>query len=205
MRGSTQEGYRIFLTGEVPIVYYPRRNPVALFRQYFNFGRGRARNFLKHRSSAKPRHLVLAVVAPATLLLVLSPFAPLLALPALAWGLLCVGYGVVLGARLRDPCAAASGFAAMATQAGWSFGFWAELIGEAGKPRHARLAARRQTFGLVARSRSDRTMTSPRRRRRGRPSSASSWPTTMARPISRDAIASVRRQSLQRARAHRFR
>ena len=69
----TQQGYRIFLTGEVPIVYYPRRNPVALFRQYFNIGRGRARNFLKHRSSAKPRHLVLAVVAPAILLLVLSP------------------------------------------------------------------------------------------------------------------------------------
>jgi succinoglycan biosynthesis protein ExoA len=124
----TQEGYRIFLTGEVPIVYYPRRNPVALFRQYFNFGRGRARNFLKHRSSAKPRHLVLAAVAPAALLLVLSPFALVLTLPALAWGLLCVGYGVVLGARLRDPCAAASGFAAMATQSGWSFGFWAELM-----------------------------------------------------------------------------
>jgi succinoglycan biosynthesis protein ExoA len=124
----TQEGYRIFLTGEVPIVYYPRRNPVALFRQYFNIGRGRARNFLKHRSSAKPRHLVLAAVAPATLLLILSPFAPLLVVPALAWGLLCVGYGVLLGARLRDPCAAASGLAAIATQAGWSFGFWAELV-----------------------------------------------------------------------------
>ena len=49
----TQQGYRIFLTGEVPIVYYPRRNPAALFRQYFNFGRGRARNFLKHRSNAR--------------------------------------------------------------------------------------------------------------------------------------------------------
>ena len=73
-----QEGYRIFLTGEVPIVYYPRRNPVALFRQYFNIGRGRARNFLRHRSNAKLRHLVLAVVAPAILLLVFAPFAPAL-------------------------------------------------------------------------------------------------------------------------------
>ena len=124
----TQQGYRIFLTGEVPIVYYPRRNPVALFRQYLNIGRGRARNFLKHRSSAKPRHLVLAVVAPAILLLVLAPIAPLLAVPALAWSLLCIGYGILLGARLRDPCAAAAGLAAIATQAGWSFGFWAELV-----------------------------------------------------------------------------
>ena len=123
-----QEGYRIFLTGEAPIVYYPRRNPVALFRQYFNIGRGRARNFLRHRSNAKLRHLVLAVVAPAILLLVFAPFAPSLAIPALAWCVLCIGYGILLGVRLRDPCAAASGLAAMSTQAGWSFGFGAELV-----------------------------------------------------------------------------
>src|SRR4029077_10783492 len=91
-------------------------------------GRGRARNFLKHRSSAKPRHLVLAVVAPAILLLVLAPIASLLSVPALAWSLLCIGYGILLGARLRDPCSAAAGLAAIATQAGWSFGFWAELV-----------------------------------------------------------------------------
>ncbi|MBV9406334.1 MAG: glycosyltransferase [Acidobacteriaceae bacterium] len=124
----TQEGYRIFLTGEVPIVYYPRRNPAALFRQYYNIGRGRARNFLKHRRNAKLRHLVLAVVAPAILLLVFAPFAPVLALPALAWFLLCVGYGVLLGVRMRDLCVTASGLAAMSTQAGWSFGFGAEVL-----------------------------------------------------------------------------
>ena len=69
MRGSRNKDIEFFLTGEVPIVYYPRRNPAALFRQYRNLGRGRARNFLKHRRNAKPRHLVLAVVAPAIVLL----------------------------------------------------------------------------------------------------------------------------------------
>ncbi|MBV9741014.1 MAG: glycosyltransferase family 2 protein [Hyphomicrobiales bacterium] len=139
----TEQGYRIFLTGEVPIVYYPRRNPVALFRQYFNIGRGRARNLLKHRRGAKLRHFVLAVVAPAILLLLLAPFVRAFALPALAWSLLCIGYGITLGVRLADPCAAASGLAAMMTQAGWSFGFWAEIVerfGQRAKPlvRHAR-------------------------------------------------------------------
>ncbi|MBV9569607.1 MAG: glycosyltransferase family 2 protein [Hyphomicrobiales bacterium] len=124
----TQEGYRIFLTGEVPIVYYPRRNPAALFRQYYHIGRGRARNFLKHRRNAKLRHLVLAAVAPAIILLVLAPFAPILALPAFAWCFLCIGYGVLLGVRMRDLCVIASGIAAMATQAGWSFGFGAEIL-----------------------------------------------------------------------------
>jgi succinoglycan biosynthesis protein ExoA len=35
-----------------------------------------------------------------------------------------------LGIRLRDACAAAAGIAAMAMQAGWSFGFFAGLKAE---------------------------------------------------------------------------
>jgi succinoglycan biosynthesis protein ExoA len=124
----TQQGYRIFLTGEVSIVYYPRRNPVALFRQYFNIGRGRARNFAKHPESAKLRHMLLAIVAPAVMLVILAPLVPLMVVPALSWSLLCVAYGFLLGVRLGDLCAAASGLAAIATQAGWSFGFWAEIL-----------------------------------------------------------------------------
>jgi succinoglycan biosynthesis protein ExoA len=131
-------GYRIFLTGEAQVTYYPRQNAAALFQQYFNIGRGRARNFLKHRGGTKLRHLVLAAVAPAICLLPLAPLAPIFAFPAVAWSVLCLGYGLLLGARLRDPCAAASGVAAMATQAGWSFGFFFELVA---KPGRAGLAA----------------------------------------------------------------
>jgi succinoglycan biosynthesis protein ExoA len=123
-------GYRIYLTGEVQVTYYPRGSIAGLFRQYFNIGCGRARNLLKHRKNAKLRHLVLAAVAPALCLLALTPLSVIFAVPALAWALLCIGYGIVLGVRLRDACAAASGIAAMATQAGWSFGFFRGLIGE---------------------------------------------------------------------------
>jgi succinoglycan biosynthesis protein ExoA len=122
------QGFHIYLTGEVRVTYYPRGSVAALFRQYFNFGRGRARNFLKHPESAKFRHLVLAAVAPALCLALLTPIAGIFALPAIAWAGLCVGYGVVLGRRLQDPCAAAAGIAAMAMQAGWSFGFLRELV-----------------------------------------------------------------------------
>src|SRR5260370_10620088 len=45
-------GFAIFLTREVEVTYYPRRTMAALFRQYLNVGRGRARNFLKHRKDA---------------------------------------------------------------------------------------------------------------------------------------------------------
>lgn len=122
-------GFRIYLTGEAQVTYYPRGTVAGLFRQYFNIGRGRARNFLKHGKNTKLRHLVLAAVAPALCLIVLSPLAGIFALPALAWASLCIGCGIVLGFRLRDACAAAAGVAAMAMQAGWSFGFFRGLIG----------------------------------------------------------------------------
>lgn len=124
----TGNGFRVFLAGEAQVTYYPRGSVVGLFRQYFNIGRGRARNFVKHRKSAKLRHLALVIVAPALCLALLAPIAGIFAVPALAWALLCIGYGIVLGVRLRDLCAAASGVAAMATQAGWSFGFARELL-----------------------------------------------------------------------------
>jgi succinoglycan biosynthesis protein ExoA len=120
-------GFTIFLTGEVEVTYYPRRTMAALFRQYRNVGCGRARNFFKHRKSAKIRHLILAGIAPGLSLLLLAPFSFIFALPALSWALLCLGYGLVLGVRQRDPCAAAAGVAAIAMQIGWSVGFFEGL------------------------------------------------------------------------------
>jgi succinoglycan biosynthesis protein ExoA len=40
------------------------------------------------------------------------------ALQAATWCALCIGYGLLLGIRARDTCAAASGIAAIATLAG---------------------------------------------------------------------------------------
>jgi succinoglycan biosynthesis protein ExoA len=60
-------------------------------------------------------------------LLLLAPFSFVFAVPALTWALLCLGYGLLLGVRLRDLCSAAAGVAAIAMQAGWSFGFFEEL------------------------------------------------------------------------------
>jgi succinoglycan biosynthesis protein ExoA len=125
-----ESGFHIYLTSEVQVTYYPRGSVAGLFRQYFNIGRGRARNFLKHRESTKLRHLVLAAVVPAIFLTVFTPIAGIFAVPALAWAALCLGYGIVLGMRLHNACAAAAGIAAMAMQAGWSFGFFRGLIAD---------------------------------------------------------------------------
>lgn len=126
----TEGGFHIYLTGEAQVTYFPRGSTAGLFRQYFNIGRGRARNFLRHRRNTKLRHLVLAAVAPALCLLMLTPLGRIFALPALAWAALCLGYGIALGVRLRDRCAAGAGVAAMSMQAGWSFGLFRGLIAE---------------------------------------------------------------------------
>jgi succinoglycan biosynthesis protein ExoA len=124
----TDAGFRIFLTAEVQVIYYPRGSVTGVFQQYFNIGRGRARNFLKHPKRAKLRHLVLGLVAPAICLMLLTPLMHIFAVPAATWALACITYGLMLGMRLRDPCAMASGVAAMAMQAGWSFGFFRGLL-----------------------------------------------------------------------------
>ena len=49
------------------------------------------------------------------------------ALPAVAWLALCLGIGIGLGVQQRDLCAGFAGIAAIAMQAGWSFGFFAGL------------------------------------------------------------------------------
>ncbi len=124
-------GFGIYLAGSLSIVYHPRSSIRTLYRQYFNYGRGRARHLLKHRQRPKLRQLVPLGVAPALALLLLAPLFPALATPAVAWAAGCLGFGVFLGIKTTDPCGAAAGIAAMTMHAGWSFGYFAHLFGVA--------------------------------------------------------------------------
>jgi succinoglycan biosynthesis protein ExoA len=146
-----ENGFHIYLTDETQVTYFPRGSATALFQQYFNIGHGRARNFLKHPKTARLRHFILVGVAPILCLSVLTPISPIFALPAVAWILVCLGYGIALGIRLRDLCAGASGVAAIATQAGWSFGFFAGL-----RAGLSRSGASRSSKGAVRETPTDR-------------------------------------------------
>ena len=120
-------GGRIWLTDAVSLVYHPRRGPGALFRQYFNYGKGRARTALKHRTPLKLRQIGPLTIAPAV---VAAPagleFAPL-ALPAAAWACTCVAGGLALALKARRPAQAAAGPVAMLMHLAWSLGFWTQL------------------------------------------------------------------------------
>ncbi len=122
-------GYRIWLSGMPPVTYYPRATPTALFRQYFNYGKGRARTLFKHKTRPKLRQSVPLAVAPALLLALLTPVHPAFALPVAAWASLCTAYGIGLGIRKRNASAMLSGFAAMIMHLGWSAGFLSSAAG----------------------------------------------------------------------------
>jgi succinoglycan biosynthesis protein ExoA len=125
LRGS---GGTIWLTDKVRIGYHPRPTPGALAKQYFSYGKGRARTVLKHRARLKARQALPLAVAPALLLALLAPLSGVFALPALAWAAAALGYGAGLAIRAKDPAVALSGAAAMIMHATWSAGFWRQVI-----------------------------------------------------------------------------
>jgi succinoglycan biosynthesis protein ExoA len=123
-----QGGYSIWLTTRTSSTYFPRETPKALFRQYLNYGQGRASNVLKHRSVPKVRQMIPLMVVPALALALLARITRLAALPAVSWVLACLGYGSLLAVKERRPQTALAGPAAMIMHLGWSTGFWKRLL-----------------------------------------------------------------------------
>jgi len=78
-----EAGGRVFLSQKIVVHYFPRDSYRGLMKQYFKYGKGRARTMLKHRGLPTIRPLLpfFLVVGGATLL-VTSPWHPLL-LPAI--------------------------------------------------------------------------------------------------------------------------
>jgi succinoglycan biosynthesis protein ExoA len=127
-------GGRVWLTDVVAVVYHPRNRPAALFRQYFNYGKGRARTVLKHRTPLKLRQAAPLAVAPAALLAPAGVEAGALAVPAALWAGACLGGGLALALKTRRLEAAAAGPVAMLMHLGWSLGFWTQLARAAVAP-----------------------------------------------------------------------
>ncbi|MBB2971354.1 glycosyltransferase family 2 protein [Mesorhizobium sp. RMAD-H1] len=121
-------GFRIWMTDKTVMVYYPRASAVSLFRQYLGYGRGRAKNLLKHRVVPKVRQtlplMVLPVVA-GTFLAVLNWWA---AVPAVLWVTICLSYGIWMAVGERNPYGPLAAVSAMIMHLAWSTGFWLQLL-----------------------------------------------------------------------------
>ncbi len=124
----TKSGGKIWLTDKLRIGYYPRNTARALWKQYFSYGKGRARTVLKHHTALKVRQALPLAVAPAVAGLLASPLFWWMALPALVWACAALGFGLLIGLRKKDAAACFSGPAAMIMHLAWSAGFWAQLV-----------------------------------------------------------------------------
>jgi len=118
-----QVGGRIWLDAECAIDYFPRRTPLALARQYFRYGDGRAQNIRRHRTRPHPRQILPLGAIGSLLLLPASIFHWTFALPALAWLGISILSGVLLGLQHRTKWGLLSGMAAVIMHASWSMGF----------------------------------------------------------------------------------
>ena len=127
-RRLIQSGGRIWLADDLVITYFPRSNTISLFRQYVKHGRGRAHTFARHGGRTRIRHFILPSIAPIVILGFLGPLYWPLAGPASVWLFACLSYGLVLGIRQKDICAAGSGYASLVMQLAWSIGHWREII-----------------------------------------------------------------------------
>ncbi|TGQ40637.1 MULTISPECIES: glycosyltransferase family 2 protein [unclassified Mesorhizobium] len=132
-----QAGYRIWMSGKTQMVYYPRSSLKGLYFQYLGYGRGRAKNVLKHRVIPKVRQMVPLLVFPVVLLAAFSFVHWLAAVPLLVWASVCLGYGVWTAVSQRNPDIALAGVSAMVMHFGWSVGFWLQLL----RPRSERRVA----------------------------------------------------------------
>lgn len=128
-------GFRIWMTGRTYMTYYPRSSAAALFRQYLGYGRGRAKNLMKHRSVPKIRQAIPLAVAPVVIVALFALLKWWAIIPLAVWALACIGYGFWMAVGERNPLGPLAAISAMIMHFAWSAGFWLELIGV--RPRRA--------------------------------------------------------------------
>lgn len=122
-------GVRIWLDPRPALCYIPRKSLKALARQYWRYGRGRARTVCRHEIPMKPRQLAPVGVVLALGTLPLALLHPLFAVPALVWVAACLALGVIVGVRSGNgPMAWLAGIPAMVMHAAWGGGFVREWL-----------------------------------------------------------------------------
>ncbi|TEW56162.1 glycosyltransferase family 2 protein [Psychromonas sp. RZ22] len=123
-----QAGYKIWLTAETNMKYYPRNSITKLAIQYYRYGLGRASNALKHKQIPKLRQLIPLSVFPCFLMALLNPLNILTVLPFISWLILCLGYGVLLALKNKNLILVLSGGIIATMHMGWSIGFCKKLL-----------------------------------------------------------------------------
>jgi len=122
-------GGRIFLDADIRLAYLPRAKASALAKQYFNYGKGRARTILKHGEKPKLRQMIPpATLAGCMLGLAITPFT--------LWGLILPGgylaalalASVAVAVKHRSACGLLAGAASAIMHMSWAAGFFRQIV-----------------------------------------------------------------------------
>jgi succinoglycan biosynthesis protein ExoA len=124
-----QAGGKIFLDAYIRIRYIPRGSVGRLAKQYFNYGKGRARNVRKHGQALKVRQAVpVFALLASTVGVAAAPFFwPALLLPV---GYLAVLATASVGIAIwkRSPCGLLAGLISGTMHMSWAAGFLKEVL-----------------------------------------------------------------------------
>lgn len=121
-------GERIWLDADIRKVYFPRRTPRGLWRQYHRYGIGRARTCFKHGVRPAPRQMIpVAHVGLLTASALALPFGGWAAALGLAWPAaylaLIVGAGGAIAVEKRSACGLQASLALAVMHLSWGLGF----------------------------------------------------------------------------------
>ena len=126
-----QAGGKIYLDADIRIRYIPRGSVSRLSKQYFNYGKGRARNVRKHGQRLKIRQAlpIFALVASAAGLIASPIFPPALVLP-LGYAGVLIGASVAVAAWKQSSCGLLAGLISGTMHMSWAAGFLKEALSE---------------------------------------------------------------------------
>ena len=124
-----KSGGRIFLDADIRLTYLPRATVGGLARQYFNYGKGRARTLMKHGERPKLRQLI----PPATLV---ASVAGLAIAPFSLWGLVLPGgylaalvaASLMVAVKHKSACGLLAGLASATMHMSWSLGLFRQFL-----------------------------------------------------------------------------
>lgn len=124
-------GGRIWLDAEIRLSYRMRTTLASLARQYWRYGKGRARTTLKHRMRPRIRQMIPVVnIVALALCLALAPALPALLLGPAAYLALLGATSLAMAARRGSACGLWCGPALGAMHLAWGAGFlWQAVRG----------------------------------------------------------------------------
>ena len=125
----SKAGGQIWLDANIRLDYFMRPSARALARQYWNYGRGRARTVREHNLRPRVRQLIPALnLVVQALALALLPIFPIALLPIALYLAMLVAMSCLGTAQMKSICGLLAGPALFVMHMSWGAGFLSKIV-----------------------------------------------------------------------------